>query len=406
MVKWWPWQRVRERSVALSDYPAILGVFGVNPSDAGVPVTESSVLGVSSVYRAVSLISGTIGTLPLPTFRQIDDGTRQQVVSFLDERPAGPTIDMTPYEWKETLVGHLLLWGNAYLMHVYNAAGGLVGAVPFHPSCVAPEWERVGGIATGRKLFQVSDVDGRTAVLNPDQMTHVPGLSFDGLKGYSVLTVARNSLGKSIAADRAAARSYGNGLMVGGVAVPEEDLTEEDDPEKVSADLTAQIGGWENAGRIPVLTRKLRLEKWSMSHADAQFLESRQFEVEEVARWFGLLPIHLAQTEKQTSWGSGVAEQHRGLGKFTLNTWTTRIQQRASRMLSRPRYVEFQFDELNRPAPEVEIPLLISQVQAGLLTPNEARRKLGRDPLPEGDQLQVQPATGPNRPVEPEEVPA
>lgn len=403
----WPWQPVQTRSVGLSDgYPAFAGFFGIGMSDAGVPVTELTSLGASAVWRAVSLVAGTIGTLPMPTFRQIDDGTRQQVTSFLDERPAGPVYDLTPYEWKETLTAHCLLHGNAYLRHVFTDGGGLVGAVPYHPMCVNPEWQRVDGVATGRKQYTVSDVDGRTRVLSEDEITHIPGLSFDGLRGYSVLTVARNSLGKNIAADRAAARAYNSGFATGAIVSPDDDAQEFEAAE-IKRQLDQKVSGWENAAAIAVVNRRLKLSQFSMSMADAQFIESRQFEVEEVARWFGLLPIHLSQTEKQTSWGTGVAEQHRGLGRFTLAPWTTRIQQRVSRMLARPRYVEFDYSALIRPAPEQDIPLQINLVAAGLITPNEARRRLGLDPIDGGDTLRVgRPAEGVLAVPEPVGVPA
>lgn len=368
--------------------PALAAWFGAGPSLAGVTVTESAALGVSSVWRAVSLIAGTIAALPLRVFRELPDGSRERAPSFLTSAPAGMDDDRTGFEWRETIMAHLLLWGNAYLLHRFTAAGGVVGMVPLHPSQVAPEWEIIAGRPTGRKLFRVTLIGGQTRTYTTAEVTHIPALSGDGLRGWSPISVARHSLGKAIAADRAAARMFSSGGLHSGIVTPEEDLTEAE-AVKIKASLDAKIAGWEHAGELAVVNRKLKFSPWSMSMEDAQFLQSRQFEIEEVARWFGLLPIHLAQTEKQTSWGTGVAEQNRGLARFTLMSWTSRIEERLSRLLARPRFVEFDFAGLLAPAPEQEIALLIQQVGAGLITVNEARRLRGMDPIIGADTLRV-----------------
>jgi HK97 family phage portal protein len=361
------------------------------------------VLGVAAVWRAVSLISGSIAGLPLQTMRTIDTERTQQVTSFLDDRPAGPLSDLTPFEWTETILLHRLLHGNAYLAHVFNGAGAVIGLVPFHPMAVTPEWERREGRLTGRKIFNVTTDDGRLTVFDDTEMTHIPGMSSDGLRGYSPLWVARNSFGKSIASDRAAARMFSNGAMISGMVTPDEDF-DEDEAKEIKAQVDRKVSGWENAGQIAVINRKLKFTPWTMTSADAQFLESRVFEVEEVGRWFGLLPIHLSQTEKQTSWGTGVAEQHRGLARFTFQPHTKCIEQRISRVMARPRFVRYDYGEILQPAHEQLIPLVISQVKAGLMTPNEGRKKLGLDTIEGGDELRTDtaPAAAETAPAEPE----
>lgn len=385
----WPWSRRRPSNAtySISD-PGVAALFGVGPSDAGVEVTEHSSLGVAAVWRAVSLISGSIAGLPLQTMRTIEPGRTQQVWSFLDERPGGPASDLTPFEWTETILLHRLLHGNAYLAHVFNGAGAIIGLVPFHPMAVTPEWERRDGRMTGHKIFNVSTEDGQLRTFTDAEMTHVPGLSSDGLRGYSPLWLARNSFGKSIASSRAAARMFSNGAMVSGMVTPDEDVDEKEATE-IKRVIDRKVSGWENAGEIAVFNRKLKFTPWTMTAADAQFLESRAFEVEEIARWFGLLPIHLSQTEKQTSWGTGVEAQHRGLARFTFQPHTKAIEQRVSRTLARPRFVRYDYGEILQPAHEQLIPLVIAQVNAGLMTPNEGRLKLGMDTIDGGDQLRV-----------------
>jgi HK97 family phage portal protein len=356
--------------------------FSVGPQNlTGVPVNESTALGLSAVWRSVSLISGTIASLPMRSLRETE-GRTQPVTSFLDT-PGGPGPDApTPFEWKETVLAHLTIHGNAYLAHVYNGGGGLVGLVPFHPLAVAPEWEKdESGKLTGRKLFQVSQIDGRTVKFDSSQMTQVMALSLDGLKGLSPITVARNSLGTALAGDRAAANMFGSGPLVAGMVTPEDDITE-DDAKQIKSDLNAKLTGTANAGTIAVINRKLKFTQWQTSNADAQWLESRQFSIEEIARWWGIPPFELMQTEKQTSWGTGIESQQRGLGRTVLSPWAQRVDQRLSRLLPRGQWVEFDFAGLERANPEDEIRLLLEQIAGGLLTVDEARAIRNLPPLP------------------------
>ena len=385
----WPWQRSRQAEptsdlISISD-PVLAGYFGMSPTYAGVQVGEGSVLGISAFWRAVSLISGTIAGLPLKTYRDTAEGDRQRLKSWLDD--PGGAEGPTSYEWKETVVLHLLLHGNAYLAHQFNQGGMIIGALPVHPLAVSPEWEKdASGRMTGRKLFRATLADGTLRTFTQATMTQIMGQSLDGLRGLSLLGVARNSLGTTIAGDRAAARMFGNGAMISGLVTPEEDVDEEE-AKTIKANLDRKLSGWENAGDIAFVNRKLKFTPWTMSAQDAQFLQSRQFQIEEVARWTGVPPHLLMQTEKQTSWGTGVESQNRGLSRFTLATWTGRTEQRLTRLLTGPGFAEFDFAGLERPTPEQEIDLLVKQVQAGLLTPNEARKIRNLPPIEGGDQL-------------------
>lgn len=384
---WWPWSRTarfepterRSASWSISD-PAIVELLGIgSPNLAGVAVGESSVLGLAGVYRAVSLIAGTIASLPMRTIETNKDGHTERARSFLDT-PGGPT-GPTPFEWKEQVLVHLLLHGNAYCAHLYGGAGQIVGLLPVHPLAVTVDMQ-----PDGSKLFTVSLADGTRRVFTSQQLTHIPALSTDGVTGLSPIAVARNVFGTSLAGDRAAARMFSNGAMVSGIVTPEEDLTAEE-ATTIKNDLRQRVQGGANAGDIAVINRKLKFDKWSMSAEDAQFLQSRAFQVEEIARFYGVPPHLLMQTEKQTSWGTGVQEQNRGLARYTLEPWTTRIQERLSRLLTGGKKCEFDYSAFVQPDPETEISLLIDQVDAGLLTINEARKIRNLPPLPGGDTV-------------------
>lgn len=395
----WPWQRPKAELVSIGD-PALAEWFGVPPTYAGVPVGEGTALGISAFWRAVMLISGTIAGLPLKTFRDTADGERQRLKSWVDN--PGATQNMTPHEWKETTLLHLLLHGNAYLAHVFNQGGQVIGAVPVHPLAVQVEWElNQRGYKTGGKVFRAILDDGSRRTFTQPSMTQIMGPSLDGLRGLSVIGVARNSLGTTIAGERSAARMFGNGALISGLVTPDDDMDEEE-AKKIKAGLDQKVSGWENAGSIALVNRKLNFTPWTMSAEDAQFLQSRQFQIEEVARWTGVQPHLLMQTEKQTSWGTGVEVQERGLSRFTLASWTSRMEQRLTRLLGGPMFVEFDFTGLEKPTPEQEIALLIQQVEAGLLTPNEARKIRNLPPIEGGDQLRSKaPVAAPPAPTEP-----
>lgn len=394
------WRRIRReasqpaveetRSTYSVANPALAELFGFGtPNLAGVSVNESTALGLSAVYRAVSLVSGACGSLPLRTIREVD-GQKERARSFLDS-PGGPD-GPTAFEWKETVLLHLLLHGNAFLAHVRGGAGQMIALVPFHPLAVTVEVDdsRLGG-----KRFDVTLANGEKSTFDAGTMTHIPAATTDGIKGLSVIAVARNSFGTSIAADRSASRWFSNGAMVSGLITPEADITE-DEAKELKSHIRSKMQGEANAGDIAFINRSLKFTPLQLSAEDAQFLESRQFQVEEISRWFGVPPHLLSQTEKQTSWGAGVSEQNRGLARYTLEPWTTRIEQRLSRLLPNGKTAEFDYTAFVQSSPEVEIKLLIEQMNAGLITPNEARKIRNLPGLEGGDVPRVPLFTGPS----------
>lgn len=377
-----PWKRqTRERQVLVSiGDPNLVEFFSLGKNFSGVTVGESEAIGIAAVWRAISLISGTLASLPLKTIRKIDNDTSQQISSFLDD--PGGTQDQTPFEWKETILWHLLLHGNAFLAHIFNQGGAIAGLFPIHPLHVEMQTELSFPPVTS---YGVTLRDGQKRFFTNENMTHIKGPSLDGIHGLSPISVARNSFGTHIAGDRSAAKMFNNGALISGIVTTEEDVSK-DDAKVIKQDLDAKTKGWENAGDIPFVNRKLRFTPWQQTAADAQFLESRQFQIEEIARWYGIPPFELMQTEKQTSWGTGIEAQQRGLARTVLLPWAIRLEQKLSQLLPSPRTAEFDFTGVERPTPEQEIQLLINQVQAGIITVNEARQVRNLPPLEEEEQ--------------------
>lgn len=357
-------------------------------SAAGVPVTEYTALTVSAVWRAAMLVSSSTAGLPLETMRQWGQ-TRTQIPSWVDD-PAS-SVGYKPFNWKQTSILHMLLGGDSFQRHLYagggyEAGGPIAGLEPINPRAVGVYWDcdRPGG-----KRFEVTYHDGTHETLDKRTMTQIMGPTLDGLRGLSVIGMARTSFGGAIAADRAAAKTFANGPMVSAIATADEDL-EAGDAAKASAEINDTLGGSEHAGRVAVLSRKFTITPWSMTLKDAQFLESRQFSISEIARWFGVPGSLLEAPGSVSTWGTGVEIQQRGLGRFTLPMWTAPFQEAISDLLPRGTWCQFDFRALERGAPQDEITLIASQIEAGLLTINQALEMLNRPGIgPDGDITRV-----------------
>jgi HK97 family phage portal protein len=171
---------------------------------------------------------------------------------------------------------------------------------------------------------------------------------------------------------------------VGGLVTTEEgEDVEEAEATLILEHLNARISGPDNAGRLAFINRHLKLTNWQMTNLDAQFSESRAFQVEEFARMLGLMPIHLAQTEKQTSWGTGIAEQNVGLSRFNLMHHTSNFESTVRKILPDGQFVEFDYKGLLQGTPAQEIELLLAESGGGpIITTDEARAVLNLGPMP------------------------
>lgn len=387
----WPWQR-RERPSASS--PFVDWTRAVNPTDLmqfGASIGESQAMSLSGFYRAGSLISTTLASLPLHSYTappSLERKERRRVASIFDN----PDPDgQTPFEWRETLLLNLFIHGRAYCLKVYNELGSLISLPVLHPLAVTVQQPTIadynaGRLPRGGRWFWVRLANGLTRKYDADDVWEVPGASTDGATTFSVLQLARQSLNTSLAADRSAHTMFTKGALIAGIAVPEDEIEPEELPD-LRAAIDRATGGYDSAGRIAVVNRRLKFTPWTMSGTDAQFLQQRQFQIEEISRWTGVPPHALMQTEKQTSWGTGVEEQNRALGRTVLAGYAKRIEDRGSRLLSNPRWCEFEWAALERPSPDKEIELLLAQTGVPYLTVNEARSIRNLPPIDGGDTL-------------------
>lgn len=362
--------------------PALAYLFDGPPADAGIAVTERSALSGTAFYRAVMVVGGTAATLPLRTLEL--RGDRPTVVSSWIDDP-GFVVDRTPFEWKMLALAHMVIHGETFLLAVTGSEGQVLGAEPVHPQAV-----EVRRADDGLKRYKVRQVDGTlSAELPPGAMVHVPMLSTDGVRALSPIRTGRNALAVGLAGERASGKLMRNGLMMGGVLTPEAgtDLPA-DEAEVIRGEVQSRGGGVDNAGSVLFVNRTLKLSPWSMTLRDAQFLELRAFQIEEVSRLTGVPPHLLSQTEKQTSWGAGVGEQNRGLARYTLMPYTHALQEGLSRLLPAGRWVEFDYAGLMAGTPAEQIKLVLEQYRAGVIGLDEARALLNLGAAPD-DLLEV-----------------
>ena len=333
-------------------------------------------MGLTAYYRSCALISGTIAGLPLRVLRKTGE-LRSPIDHWLKDSPAGP-YDMAAFSWTQTVMLHLLNYNEAFLSLIRNAAGVVIGAWPIHPLAVTDvKWEG------NSKVFTIAITGGTQEYRTSADIVHVVNLSTDGLRGISPLTFFRQALQTSIAGEKAANKSFISGATIAGLVTTDEDVTEAE-AAVIKASLNNNLGGVDHAGEIAFVNRALKFSPWQMSNADAQFIESRGLQVEEVARMFGL-PLNLLSVGGAVSnWGTGVAEANLGLQKYVLTSWTSLLESSYRRFLQPDEYAEYDYKGLLQGTPKDEIDLLLAQIGAGLLSLSEARAILNRPPLPAG----------------------
>jgi HK97 family phage portal protein len=309
---------------------ALLEALGGMESDAGVPVSEINSLHMPAVWRAIAVTSCVAASLPLHIYAA---GTKDRKTSPL---LADPHPELTPYElWRLNYV-HRLLWGNGYLQKVRNRAGVVKELWPLRPdrvrvTRVKPE-DELPGMKAG-KLFQVTDNWGVLHPLTTREVLHIPGLGYDGITGCSPIRAAAQGVGLALAAEKGAARLFGSGNLVSGVLQTEQRLNA-DQAAQLKASWKAKMAGVGNAHEIAVLDSGASFEPVTMPFKDAQFLESRQFQISEIARMFGVPLFLLMETQKSTSWGTGLEQQAQGFVTFDLGpTWLTPTEQRVQKEL-------------------------------------------------------------------------
>jgi HK97 family phage portal protein len=361
---------------------------------SGKPVNERTAMQMTAVYSCVRILSEAVAGLPIHLYRYTEGGGKEKALThplyrlLHDE----PNPEMTSFNFRETLMGHLLLYGNAYAQIIRNARGEVVGLYPLMPNKMTVDRDSAG------RLYYLytrgsddSPVDTETGqvYLPPEQVLHIPGLGYDGIVGYSPLAMAKNAVGLAIATEEYGAKFFANGAAPGGVLEHPGTIK---DPQRVKDSWNAAYQGSGNAHRIAVLEEGMKYQPIGISPEQAQFLETRKFQINEIARIYRVPPHMVGDLEKSSF--SNIEQQSLEFVKYTLDPWICRWEQSLKRRLfteeeKQEYFVKFNVDGLLRGDYQSRMNGYAVARQNGWMSTNDIREleNLDRIPAEEGGDL-------------------
>jgi HK97 family phage portal protein len=363
-----------ENSLTGTNYSFFFG-----STTSGKPVTESTAMQMTAVYSCVRILSEAVAGLPLHLYRYNDSGGKEKAVDhplyFLLHDEANP--EMTSFSFRETLMSHLLLWGNAYAQIIRNGRGEVIALYPLMPNRMTVDRDAAGRLCY---LYSRTSEDAPTlssrssqVVLNPSDVLHIPGLGFDGLVGYSPIAMAKNAIGMAIACEEYGAKFFANGAAPGGVL---EHPGVVKDPAKVRESWNSVYQGSTNSHRVAVLEEGMKYQTIGISPEQAQFLETRKFQINEIARIFRIPPHMIGDLEKSSF--SNIEQQSLEFVKYTLDPWVVRWEQTMQRVLftsteKRQYFIKFNVDGLLRGDYQSRMNGYATARQNGWLSSNDIR---------------------------------
>lgn len=361
---------------------SLLDLVGGEPVEAGVTVTPESSMSMSAVYRAASLISSVSAALPLHAYTK---GTKNRVDSELLDNPHP---DLTRYElWRLSYL-HRCLWGNSYLQKIGNRKTGEIKELrPIHPSKVKVGKATPSRLNPSGKVFQITDDRGEEHALTPREILHIPALGYDGVTGVSPIRLAAQGIGTALAAERYSGKLFGSGVLLSGILQVEQRL-KDGQAEQLQNRWKAKMAGMDRAHEVAVLDSGAKFEPLTMPNTDAQLLESRRFQITEVGRFFGVPPFLLMETEKSTSWGTGLEQQAQGFVTFDLHPqWLAPTEQRVTKelLLTGTEYAKYTMEGLLRGDSQARAEFYTALRNAGAFSANDIRDREDLPPIENGD---------------------
>jgi HK97 family phage portal protein len=370
-----------------NQYPTPSG----HSSQAARPVTWDTAMQVSACWACVRLLSETVAGLPITIYR-VGNGTREIDLKHPLSILFGHKVNryQTRVEFFETMMLNLTTWGNAYARIKRDGAGNVVSLLPMMSSQMVPTL-----LHDGAMVYEYQR-DGGVEVLAESSVWHIK-LFGNGVSGLSPLAYARNSLGIAQASEDRVSGTFRNGAKPSGILMVDAALTKAQRSE-VRASFSDLAEGQDDS--LIVLDKFMKYEQVSMSPQDIELLNSRRFQMEDIARFFGVPSVLINDTHGSTTWGSGVQQIIEGFYKLNLRPYLERIEASARAHLMTPEdrrshELEFDFDGLLRMDQDSRFKAYQSAIQTAQMTPNEARALEGRAPLDGGSQLYIQGAMVP-----------
>lgn len=306
--------------------------FFMGGSSAGKSVTERSAMQMTAVYSCVRILAEAVAGLPLHFYKYNENGSKTKAIDtglyhlLHDE----PNPEMSSFVFRETLMTHLLLWGNAYAQIIRNGKGEVIALYPLMPNKMSVDRDENGVLYY---TYQKSIEEGKakevgTVILSSKDVLHIPGLGFDGLVGYSPIAMAKNAIGLAIATEEYGAKFFANGAAPSGVLEHPGTIK---DPTRLRENWNSTFGGSANSGKVAVLEEGMKYTPISIAPEQAQFLETRKFQINEIARIFRVPPHMVGDLEKSSF--SNIEQQSLEFVKYTLDPWIIRWEQSLNRSL-------------------------------------------------------------------------
>jgi HK97 family phage portal protein len=371
--------------------PALVALWGGGDTASGVDVNERTALNYSAVFAATRLLAESVASLPRITYRRTANGGKERAentpqYTLLHD---APNPEMSAFTFHETLQAHVVGWGNAYAEIEREKDKITPRALwPLTPDVVRPS-----RADDGRLYYEVSDTAGVPRKVLAENMIHVPGLGWDGLKGYPVLSMAREGIALGMVTEKFGASFFGNGAHVGGTLEHPGELSEPAQ-QNLRESWRRLYGGPNKAGAVAILEEGMKYTPFGVPPENAQFLQTRQFQIVEIARWFNI-PPHLLRDLSNATFSN---IEHQGLDFliYTLRPWLIRWEQEYARKLflaeqRRTLFVEHMVDALLRADTKSRYEAYNLGRNGGWLSLNDILRAENQNPLKEGGDDRLMP---------------
>lgn len=311
--------------------------FFFGSTTSGKTVNERTALQTTAVYACVRILSETLASLPLHLYKYTDSGkekaTDNPLYRLLHNEP---NPEMTSFVLRETLMSHLLLWGNAYAQVIRDGRGQVLALYP-----LLPEKMEIDRLDSGELYYEYQTDKGKV-ILRKEEVLHIPGLGFDGIKGQSPIAMAKNAIGMAIATEEYGAKFFSNGANPGGVL---EHPGVVKDPKRVRDSWNAVYQGSSNSHRVAVLEEGMKFTPIGIPPEQAQFIATRKFQINEIARIFRIPPHMIGDLEKSSF--SNIEQQSLEFVKYTLDPWVVRWEMALQKALLSPTEKEEYFIKFN-----------------------------------------------------------
>ena len=337
---------------------------------SGKAVNERTAMQTSAVYACVRILAESVAGLPLHVYERTANGSKSTKPShplyrlLHDE----PNREMTSFVFRETLMSHLLLWGNAYAQIIRDGRGFPIALYPLLPDRMAVDRNENG------ELVYTYQSDKGQVKLRRENVLHIPGLGFDGLIGYSPIAMAKNAVGLALATEDYGAAFFANGANPGGV-LEHPGVIKPEQADRLRESWQSQFGG-ANAHKVAVLEEGLKFHQMSIPPEQAQFLETRKFQINEIARIFRVPPHMVGDLEKSSF--SNIEQQSLEFVKYTLDPWVVRWEQSLQQALILPSekatiFIKFNLDGLLRGDYQSRMQGYSTGIQNGFMSVNDVR---------------------------------